>query len=71
VEDWKGSPNYRPFASHRTTGLQEGSLEGDSPEEEYLEEVEDTLEEAPLELDPLAEDGDQHQFNCHNPKQEN
>jgi len=66
VEDRKDSQNYRLFTSHKTTGPEE-----DFPEEEDSPEEEDTLEEAHPELDPLVEDGDWHQFNCHNPKQEN
>ncbi len=60
------------------TDLQEGFLEedtlveGDSPEEEPLEEVEDTQEEAHREQDPLEEAvGDPHQSKYHNHKQEN
>ena len=72
AEDQNNSPNYPQFDCLRTTYLQEDSLgvasqEGEvSPEEEYLEEVEDTLEE-----DPLEEDGDLHQFKYHNHNLEN
>ncbi len=51
---------------------QEDSLEeGDSLEEEYWEEVEDTQEEVHLEQDPLEEDGGPHQSKCPSHNQEN
>jgi len=77
VGDPKCSPNYHPFASHKTTDLEEGSWEEasqeeeDSLEKEDREEVEDTQEEAHQEQDPLEEAGDPHQFPYHNHKQEN
>ncbi len=64
VEDWKYYPDYHQFNYCRTIDLQEVSQEedsleeGDSQEEEYLEEVGDIQEaEAHLELDPLEEGG--------------
>jgi len=78
VEDQNNSLNYCQFDYPKTTYPQEGSLEEDSPEEEdfqaeeYLEEVEDILEEeeAHLEWDPLEEDGDLHPSKYCNHNQE-
>ncbi|SRR6266702_2937907 len=78
AEDQNNSPNYPQFDCLRTTYLQEDSLgvasqEGEvSPEEEYLEEVEDTQEEEAHQVaDSLEEDGDLSQFKHHNCKQGN
>ena len=67
VEDQNDSLNYHQFDYPKMTYLQEGSQE-----EEYLEEVEDTLEEeeAHPERDHPEEDGDLHPFKYHNHNQE-
>jgi len=78
VEDWKCYLNYHQFNYLKMTYLHEDSQEEDtweeedSQEEESQEEVEDTLKEAEaLWQDLLEEDGDPHQFNNCNHKQEN